>query len=151
MYKLLDNEYLPDGIDKPAKTYYFAVNEKNRVINKNTCKPCRGPKPFVMDDYAFKHRIEALEFIAKLNGVAMIPKKDMVAGTYYKGFCRNSYVALWDGKKFIYLRNKFGYYMDTIEHFEDVKDRGTDGFVPIEVIEYFDSGTLRKVRADVGY
>ena len=148
MYTVKDNQYLPNGLGNPAATYYYVVDEKNKVINKNTGKPYRGKQ---MNNFAFKRKIEALDYAAKLNNVAMIPKKDMVAGTYYKGFCRNSCVALWDGTKFIYLRNKFGYYMDTIEHFEDVKDKGTDGFVPIEVVELIDSGTERKVRFDIGY
>lgn len=150
MYTVKDNQYLPDGFGKPAATYYYVVDEKEKVINKNTGVPLRR-KPYNMANYAFKRKIEALDYAAKLNDVKMIPKADMKPGTYYKGFCRNSYVALWDGTKFIYLRNKFGYYMDTIEHFEDVKDRGVDGFVPIEEINPVDSGTQRKIRFDIGY
>ena len=47
----------------------------------------------------------------------MIPKKDMEGGIYYKGICRNAYVAEWDGKKeeFVYMRYKFGFMKDTIE------------------------------------
>lgn len=148
MYTVKDNQYLPNGLGNPAATYYYVVDEKNRTINFKTDKPYKGKQ---MNNYAFKRKIEALDYAAKLNQVKMIPKAEMVAGTYYKGFCRNTYVALWDGNKFIYLRNKFGYYMDTIEHFEDVKDKGTDGFVPVELIEVLDSGTQRKVRFDVGY
>jgi hypothetical protein len=148
MYTVKDNQYLPNGLGNPAATYYYVVDDKNKIINKHTAKPYKGKQ---MDNYAFKRKIEALDYAAKLNNVAMIPKKDMVAGTYYKGFCRNCTVALWDGTKFLYLRNKFVYFMDTIEHFEDVKNRGTDGFVPIEEIQPIDSGTLRKVRVDVGY
>lgn len=148
MYTVKDNQYLPNGIGNPAATYYYVVDDKNKTIHKVTGKPYRGKQ---MDNYAFKHKIEALDYAAKLNNVAMIPKAEMKPGTYYKGFCRNTYVALWDGKHFIYLRNKFGFYMDTIEHFEDVKDRGVDGFVPIEEIQHIDSGTQRKVRFDIGY
>ena len=148
MYTVKDNQYLPNGLGNPASTYYYVVDEKNRTINFKTDKPYKGKQ---MNNFAFKRKIEALDYAAKLNNVAMIPKKDMVAGTYYKGFCRNSYVALWDGTKFIYLRNKFGYYMDTLKHFEDVKDEGVDGFVPIEVIEPIDSGTQRIIRVNIGY
>lgn len=148
MYTVKDNQYLPDGFGRPAATYYYVVDEKGKTIHKETHKPYKGKQ---MLNYAFKHRYEAQELAARLNKVAMIPKKDMVAGTYYKGFCRNSYVALWDGTKFIYLRNKFGYYMDTLKHFEDVKDEGVDGFVPIEVIEPIDSGTQRIIRVNIGY
>lgn len=148
MYTVKDNQYLPNGLGNPAKTYYYVVDEKNRTIHKKTHKPYRGKQ---MNNYAFGHKIEALDLAAKLNQVFMLPKKDMVAGLYYKGFCRNTYVAMWDGNKFIHIRNKFGYYVETIEHFEDVKERGVDGFVPVEVINYLDSGTQRKIRFDIGY
>lgn len=148
MYTVKDNQYLPNGIGNPAATYYYVVDEKNRTINFKTNKPYRGKQ---MNNFMFKRKIEALDYAAQLNQVTMIPKKDMVTGVYYKGICRNSYVALWDGTKFIYLRNKFGYCMDTIEHFEDVKDKRTDGFIPIEEIPHLDSGTIRKIRFDVGY
>lgn len=148
MYTVKDNQYLPNGLGNPSATYYYVVDEKNRTINFKTDKPYKGKQ---MNNFAFKRKIEALDYAAKLNNVAMIPKKDMVTGTYYKGFCRNTYVALWDGKQFIHIRNKFGYFVETIEHFEDVKDKGIDGFVPVEIIDYLDSGTLRKIRFDIGY
>ena len=53
----------------------------------------------------------------------MIPKNEMVEG-WYNGFCRNNHMAYWDGEKFQYIRYKFGFQLDTIEHFEDVKDKG---------------------------
>lgn len=37
-----------------------------------------------------------------------IAKKDLVKGRNYIGRCRNADVALWTGKEFIYIRNKFG-------------------------------------------
>lgn len=83
----------------------------------------------------------------------MIPKKDMEGGIYYKGICRNAYVAEWDGKKeeFVYMRYKFGFMKDTIEHFEDVKDSGFDGFIPIERIERIPPKEMWKIKEELGY
>ena len=38
----------------------------------------------------------------------VIPKEDLIPGTYYNGHCRNALLARWNGKKFIYQRTKFG-------------------------------------------
>lgn len=62
-----------------------------------------------------------------------IPKSQLKIGRKYKGYCRNSDVATWTGKRFEYLREKFGFtYIDVINHFED--DNGLDLFVPYEEI-----------------
>ena len=61
-----------------------------------------------------------------------IPKKDLIVGKTYIGDCRNSSEATWNGKVFVYKRNKFGYiYEEKINHFED--DDGYDLFVPIKL------------------
>jgi hypothetical protein len=67
-----------------------------------------------------------------------IPKSEMKGGKCYIGICRNNYVAEWDSKRqlFVYIRYKFGHMLDTIEHFDDVKDSGTDGFVPLQELEH---------------
>jgi hypothetical protein len=80
----------------------------------------------------------------------MIAKKDMSEG-WYKGFCRNNYMAYWDGDKFQYLRYSFNFYLDTIEHFEDVKDKGFDGFVPVERIERLTPDEQWKIKDEIGY
>lgn len=60
-----------------------------------------------------------------------IPKTELEIGKDYKGICRNSNSATWDGKRFTYLRYKFGsYYEDHINHYED--DDGYDLFIPIK-------------------
>ena len=60
-----------------------------------------------------------------------IPKKDLIKGKEYKGSCRNSSKATWDGEYFWYPRDKFGYkYQEKINHFQD--DDGYDVFIPIE-------------------
>lgn len=59
----------------------------------------------------------------------MIPKKDLVIGATYQGYCRNASEAVWNGKKFMYMREKFGSrFEEDIEHPED--DCGYDVFVP---------------------
>lgn len=83
----------------------------------------------------------------------MIPKEKMIAGRWYQGVCRNATMALWDGKenKFTYIRYKFGFMLDDIEHFEDVKDKGYDGFIPIKEVEPLDFGMIRKLKNEIGY
>ena len=80
----------------------------------------------------------------------MIPKNEMVEGRY-KGFCRNNYMAYWDGEKFQYIRYKFGYRLDTIEHFEDVKEQRLDGFVPVERIERLTPEEQWNEKNEIGY
>ena len=61
-----------------------------------------------------------------------IPKRDLIVGKTYIGDCRNASEATWNGKVFVYKRNKFGYiYEEEINHFED--DDGYDLFVPIKL------------------
>lgn len=82
----------------------------------------------------------------------MIAKKDLQEG-WYKGICRNSHMAYWDSKKqkFIYMRYKFGFFIDTIEHFKDVKDSGFDGFIPVERIEALPEMEEARIMGEVGY
>lgn len=80
----------------------------------------------------------------------MIPKDKMEIG-WYKGFCRNNYMAYWDGEKFQYIRYKFGYRLDTIEHFEDVKETRGDGFVPVERIERLTPEEQWNEKNEIGY
>jgi len=69
-------------------------------------------------------------YIDRLISFGAIPKNQLIIGHTYYGKCRNSEKAEWDGKKFNYIRNKFGaVYTEQINHFED--DDGYDVFVPI--------------------
>ena len=62
-----------------------------------------------------------------------IPIDQLEIGKKYKGTCRNTSEAIWNGKEFEYERYKWGMsYIDTIHHFQD--DDGYDVFVPIEKI-----------------
>lgn len=61
-----------------------------------------------------------------------IPKDQLVVGETYYGDCRNSSVAIWNGRQFVYERDKFGYkFEETINHFQD--DDGYDLFVPLRI------------------
>lgn len=63
-----------------------------------------------------------------------IPKYKLIKDKKYLGKCRNADEAIWNGNKFIYKRNKFGFiYEEEINHFED--EDGTDLFVPLKLIE----------------
>lgn len=63
-----------------------------------------------------------------------IPKEDLVIGETYIGDCRNAGEAVWGGKRFTYMRTKFGTtYPEDINHFQD--DDGYDVFVPFKIKE----------------
>lgn len=84
----------------------------------------------------------------------MIPKKDMETFTYYVGSCRNTNVAMWDHnkKKFLHIRNKYGhFFVETIDHFEDVKETGFDGFIPMRKLEIPSPKEISKEKVNVGY
>ena len=63
-YELKENQYLPNGLGKPAETYYYLVNENGQTINKKTLKPYRGIQMLM---YAFKSKICATAFMKMLN------------------------------------------------------------------------------------
>ena len=75
------------------------------------------------------------EALQKFYDAGIIQKKDLVVGAYYWGSCRNSSLAMWDGKEFIYLRTKFSStFAETINHLED--DNGYDLFIPIRMLSW---------------
>lgn len=92
------------------------------------------------------------EFLGENEGLKMIPKKEMKQG-WYNGHCRNNHMAYWDEKDqmFYYIRYSFNFYMDKIEHFEDVKDKRQDGFIPIERIERINWVDINRIKEEVGY
>lgn len=83
----------------------------------------------------------------------MIPKKELIDGMTYKGFCRNNFIATWDAKKdkFYHLAWQFEPYADWIAHFEDAKETGYDGFVPLELVERIDFKIIQEVKEKIGY
>jgi hypothetical protein len=62
-FELKENQYLPNGLGKPAATYYYIVNDKGQTIDKKTFKPYRGKQ---MNRYAFKNPVEATKICLKL-------------------------------------------------------------------------------------
>jgi hypothetical protein len=67
----------------------------------------------------------------------LITKNNLKINKFYYGDCRNSSIVKWNGKKFVYLRRKFGdCFEEEINHFED--DDGYDLFQPyFEITEEF--------------
>jgi len=69
---------------------------------------------------------------------AMIPKKDMVGGEYYNGHrWRGKHVAMWDAEKKVFLTINYtmgNFYVEEVQHFEDVAETRIDGFIPFEKI-----------------
>ncbi len=83
----------------------------------------------------------------------MIKKEHLKDGMYYLGFCRNTYVAVWEAKDqtFYHLRYKFNWMKETIKHFEDTKESGFDGFVPIEEIQRVLPKEVDRIKQEIGY
>lgn len=67
----------------------------------------------------------------------MIPKSELVPGCMYNGTCRNASQAVWDGRKFIYIRCEWygDEHIEYISHPED--DEVHDVFVPLEEVSDF--------------
>lgn len=63
-----------------------------------------------------------------------IDNNHLEKGSFYRGECRNSNVAYWNGIKFLYIRTKFGSeFIEEINHPKD--DNGFDLFIPYQKIE----------------
>lgn len=90
-------------------------------------------------------RVEEKEYkefyIPRLIAAGAIPKKDLVDGQCYVGEYRNAKIGKWNAKEnvFEHWRYKFGFRLDTCNHFED--DDGFALFVPIRLAtqEEFDA------------
>lgn len=83
-----------------------------------------------------------------------IPKNNLVAGAWYLGFCRATYIAMWDGAQFMTFKQEFQYQLHTLKHFDDVKELGVDGFVPTEIIHDYrgvNYAELGKFKIKIGY
>lgn len=64
-----------------------------------------------------------------------IQKHKLEIGAFYKGRCRNAQIAIWNGKYFYYIRNKWGQeFPESIKCPEDEKD-AYDVFIPHEKID----------------
>ena len=92
------------------------------------------------------------EFLGIEKQLSMIPKSEMKEG-WYNGHCRNSHMAYWNAKEqiFYHISYSFNFYMDKIEHFEDVKEKRQDGFIPIERVERINWVDVNRIKEEVGY
>ena len=72
-------------------------------------------------------------YVPRLIAAGAIPKADLVDGQFYYGEYRNANVGKWNAEKnvFDHWRYKFGFRLDTCNHFED--DDGFALFVPIRL------------------
>ena len=82
-------------------------------------------------------------YVPKLIAAGAIPKGDLIDGQCYVGEYRNANIGKWNAKEnvFEHWRYKFGFRLDTCNHFED--DNGFALFVPIALAtqeEYDASG-----------
>lgn len=82
--------------------------------------------PYTQDSEEYKNIV-----CKNLIRCGAISKKELIIGKTYQGSCRNSEFAVWNGKKFVYSRCKFGdWFEDQIPHFED--EMMYDVFIPIK-------------------
>jgi len=72
-------------------------------------------------------------YVPRLIAAGAIAKADLVDGQFYYGEYRNANVGKWNAEKnvFDHWRYKFGFRLDTCNHFED--DDGFALFVPIRL------------------
>ena len=70
MFTLKSNQYIPHNAKRlpsgmPAcSTYYYFVNEQDKVVDKKTLKPYRGKQ---MNRYAMHSRTEAEAYLEVIN------------------------------------------------------------------------------------
>ena len=63
--------------------------------------------------------------MSKLN-VKYLPKEDLLEGMEYYCLARNFTIGMWDGKQFVYTRQKFGdKFLDTELHWDEGAPHGT--------------------------
>ena len=108
--------------------------EKKEAVIKywNELKPFLTP-----NDVPAIPRVDEREYrefyVPRLIAAGAIPKADLVDGQFYYGEYRNANVGKWNAEKnvFDHWRYKFGFRLDTCNHFED--DNGFALFVPIRL------------------
>lgn len=71
----------------------------------------------------------------------MIPKTDLKGGVYYNGHrWRGKHVAMWDAEKEAFLTINYtmgNFFLEELQHYEDVAETRIDGFIPFIEIEKF--------------
>lgn len=125
-------EINPDALKLQAQSKLMQVKaEREKRIKEYWDKI---PKFVTHNDVPDLPRVDEVEwkefYVPKLIEAGAIAKKDLIVDQYYIGNHRRATVAKWDGKEFVYNREKFGnVYEDKCNHFED--DDSFALFVPI--------------------
>jgi hypothetical protein len=114
-----------------AKIEKEKADRKTAMIKYwNELKPFKTP-----DDVPAIPRVEEKEYkefyVPRLIAAGAIAKVDLIDGQCYVGDYRNARIGKWNAKEnvFEHWRYKFGFRLDTCNHFED--DNGFALFVPI--------------------
>jgi hypothetical protein len=95
------------------------------------------PKIEKLEDVPVIPRVDEKEYrefyVPRLIAAGAIPKADLVDSQFYYGEYRNAKVGKWNAEEnvFEHWRYKFGFRLDTCNHFED--DNGFALFVPIRL------------------
>lgn len=145
-YIKLRREYMKEITYGKDKEYQEKLkNEMNNLISYVKDEQYENTKEF-LENLTFFNDVENIPLIPHMRTkedyekyvvknfirCGAIQKDKLEIGKTYKGTCRNSDKATWNGKQFEYDRYKFGTtYKDKINHFED--DDGYDLFVPLKV------------------
>ena len=116
-----------------AKIEKEKADRKTAMIKYwNELKPFKTP-----DDVPAIPRVEEKEYkefyVPRLIAAGAIAKADLIDGQCYVGDHRNARIGKWNAKEnvFEHWRYKFGFRLDTCNHFED--DNGFALFVPIDL------------------
>jgi hypothetical protein len=121
-----------EGFKLKAEAQLIQIREERKQRIKEYWKNL--PKINTPKDVPELPRVDIQEwkdyYVPKLIEAGAIGKNDLIEGQIYIGEHRRANVAKWNGKEFIYNREKFGnVYEDKCNHFED--DDGFALFVPI--------------------
>jgi hypothetical protein len=122
-----------EGFKLKAEAQLIQIREERKKRVKEYWENL--PKIVTPNDVPELPRVDIQEwkdfYVPKLIEAGAIGKDDLIEGQIYIGEHRRANVAKWNGKEFIYNREKFGnVYEDKCNHFED--DDGFALFVPIK-------------------
>ena len=122
-----------EGFKLKAEAQLIQIREERKKRVKEYWENL--PKIVTPNDVPELPRVDIQEwkdfYVPKLIEAGAIGKDGLIEGQIYIGEHRRANVAKWNGKEFIYNREKFGnVYEDKCNHFED--DDGFALFVPIK-------------------
>ena len=123
-----------EGFKLKAEAQLIQIREERKKRVKEYWENL--PKIVTPNDVPELPRVDIQEwkdfYVPKLIEAGAIGKDDLIEGQIYIGEHRRANVAKWNGKEFVYNREKFGnVYEDKCNHFED--DDGFALFVPIGI------------------